>query len=97
MLGAAFGQIGQFPDLTANPGREQEERRLPNGKLQSEAILKANYEENLKDLEKLRKTAEGVEEEMRKTKGQVLSMKVMKELEEVEKLARRIRGRMARF
>lgn len=97
MLGAAFGQIGQFPDLPAQPGREQEERRLPNGKLQSEAILKANYDENLKDLEKLRKLAEGVEEEMKKSKGHVLSLKAMKELEEVEKAARRIRGRMARF
>ncbi len=86
----------QFPDVPAQRDQE-EEKRLPNGKLQSEAILKADYKANLKDLEKLRKTAEAVEEDLRKNQGRVLSLKAMKDLEEVEKIARRIRGRMKRF
>lgn len=97
MLVAAPAAALQFPEVPTPRGQEQEERRLPNGKLQSEAILKADYEKNLEDLEKLRKMAEGVEAEIRKTKGQVLSLKVMRDLEEVEKIARRIRGRMRRF
>lgn len=97
MLGLSTSVAGQFPDIPAQSSQQQEEKRLPNGKLQSEAILKADYEANLKDLEKLRKTAEGVEEELKKNKGQVLSIKAIKDLEEVEKIARRIRGRMKRF
>lgn len=86
-----------FPEVPTPRGQQQEERRLPNGKLQSEEILKADYEENLKDLERLRKTAEGIEEELRKNKGHVLSLKSMKDLDEIEKITRRIRGRMKRF
>lgn len=89
---------GQLPELPSPHGRQQEdEKRLPNGKLQSEEILKANYEENLKDLEKLRTTAETIEQELRKNKGHVLSLKSMRDLDEIDRLTRRIRGRMKRF
>jgi len=98
LFGLSASCAGQFPDVPGQSSQQrEEEKRLPNGKLQSEAILKADYEANLKDLGKLRKTAEGVEEELRKSKGHVLSLKAIKDLEEVEKIARRIRGRMKRF
>ncbi|MBI4891633.1 MAG: hypothetical protein HY821_13490 [Acidobacteria bacterium] len=86
----------QFPDQP-NPREKPEERRLPNGKLQSEAILKADYEANLKDLTSLRTRLNAVEEELKKTQGQVLSLKATKDLEEIEKTARRMRGRMTRY
>ncbi len=79
------------------PSDPEPERRLPDGKLQSEAILKSDYDENLKDLEKMRKLAETVESDLRKNDRHVLSLKALKDLDEIEKLSRRIRGRMRRY
>lgn len=94
MLAAAGA--AQLPDIT-NRREQAEEKRLPNGKLQSEVILKADHEANLKDLAGMRGKLEAIEDELKKSQGHVLSLKAMKDLEEVEKTARRIRGRMKRF
>ncbi len=88
--------LAQFPD-PASPRAQSEEKRLPNGKLQSEEILKADHEANLKDLDKMKKLVEGVATELTKNKGHVLSLQAVKDLEEVEKISRRVRGRMKRF
>ncbi len=72
-------------------------RRLPNGKSQAEEILKADYDENLKDLDKIRRLTEGVEADLRKNDRHVLSLKALKDLAEIEKLTRRVRGRMRRY
>jgi hypothetical protein len=86
----------QFPDASS-PHAQTEEKRLPNGKLQSEEILKADHEANLKDLDKMKKLVESVQADLTKNKGHVLSLQAVKDLEEVEKIARRVRGRMKRF
>jgi len=89
---------GQFPESQFPRGTgQEEEKRLPNGKLQSEEILKADYQANLKDLEKMKKLVEGVEADLTKSKGNVLSMQAIRNLEELEKMAKRVRGRMQRF
>lgn len=88
--------LAQPPD-TRRPSDPENDRRLPNGKLQSEEILKADYDENLKDLDKIRKLIEGVEADLRKNDRHVLSLKALKELEEIEKVSRRVRARMRRF
>lgn len=77
------------------PGRE-EPKRLPDGRLWSEAVIKANYESNVKDIERMRKILDSVQEEIEQTKGHVLSIKALKELEELERTARRVRDRMRR-
>lgn len=78
------------------PPEREEPKRLPDGRLWSEAVIKANHEANLKDLERMRNILDSVREELEKTKGHVLPIKALKDLEELEKLSRRVRGRMRR-
>lgn len=92
LLAATLG--AQFPQY---PAEDEAPKRLPNGKLQSDEILKADYQANLKDLEQLRRLNEAIGEELEKNKGLVLSMKCMKDLEEIEKTAKRMRTRMKRY
>ncbi|MFZ5928357.1 MAG: hypothetical protein ACOYX1_13015 [Acidobacteriota bacterium] len=77
------------------PGRE-EPKRLPDGRLWSEAVIKANHEANLKDLERMRKILDSVQEEIEKSKGHVLPLRSLKELEELERISKRVRDRMRR-
>ena len=84
---------------TPYPGRpgEEEQRKLPDGRLQSEAILKEDFKNNLQDLEQMRSLLGAVEDDLKKNDRHVLSLKALKNLEEVEKLSRRVRGRMKRY
>jgi hypothetical protein len=79
------------------PVPEEEEKRLPNGKLQSEELLKADHAANLRDMDQMKKLMEDVEADLKKNDRHVLSMKALKDLEEIEKLSRRVRSRMKRF
>lgn len=92
LLAAAAGA----QQLPLPPPSREEPKKLPDGRLWSEAVLKANYEANLKDLERMKKILEAVHEELEKSKGHVLSLKALKELEELERLSRRVRDRMRR-
>jgi ATP-dependent helicase/DNAse subunit B len=87
ILGFAFGQL---------PKRE-EGVRLPSGKLQSDEILKADHEKNLKDAAELLRMTEDLNIELEKKDPNVLSVAAVKKTEEIEKLAKRIRSRMKRF
>lgn len=77
--------------------REDDPVRLPNGKLQSEEILKDDYKKNLKDTQDLIELAESLKMSLEKNEQHVLSLADIKKTEDIEKLARRIRGRMRRF
>ncbi|MGJ5819822.1 hypothetical protein [Paludibaculum fermentans] len=90
----AFSLPAQFPQP---PGEDPEPKRLPNGKLQSEEILKADYKANLKDLAELRRLTDSIEEETKKNQGHVLALKTFKDLEEIEKIVKRMRTRMKRY
>ena len=71
--------------------------RLPNGTLQSDAILKVDHQASLKDAAQLQKLSLELTIELEKNDGHVLSMQTLKKLDEMEKLVKRIRGRMKRF
>ena len=71
--------------------------RLPNGKLQRDEILKQEYEQNLKDAQELLNIARSFEEDLEKDDRFVLSLSSLKKLDDMEKLTKRIRGRMKRF
>ena len=88
ILGFAFGQL---------PKREESAVRLPNGKLQSDEILKADHEKNLKDATELLKLTEDLKIELEKNDAHVLSVGAVKKTEEIEKIAKRIRQRMKRY
>lgn len=83
--------------LAGQPPREQEEVRLPSGKLQREEILKAEHEKSVKDAAEIVKLAEALKAELEKYDYHVLSLTSIKKTEEIERLARRIRGRLRRF
>lgn len=68
--------------------------RLPNGKLQSEAVMLAEYQKSLVDCRDLVKLAEDLKIEMEKNTQNVLSISAIKKTEEIEKIAKRIRSRM---
>jgi hypothetical protein len=73
------------------------EVRLPNGRLQRDAIVKADHARNLEDAEKLAKLAGDLKDELTNNTEFVLSVSSIKKTEEIEKLARSIRNRLKRY
>jgi len=71
--------------------------RTPDGRNRTEMILKADHEASLRDMDTIRKLAEDVKIDMEKNDRHILSVATLKKLEEIEKLSKRIRGRMKRF
>jgi hypothetical protein len=78
-------------------GTDPDDIRLPNGKKQQDEILKAEYEQNVKDAQELANIARTFEEDLEKDDRFVLSLSSLKKLDDMEKLTKRIRGRMKRF
>src|SRR5215471_9836040 len=76
------------------PPNPDEDTRLPNGKSQKNAIAKQNHEEALKDAEDLVQASETLRDEIKKAGSYVVPVSSVKKTEEIEKLARRIRGRL---
>ncbi|NWF85477.1 MAG: hypothetical protein HXY18_16810 [Bryobacteraceae bacterium] len=87
--------VAQRPFPT-RPG-EEEPKKMPDGRLQSEVILKEDHKKNLEDLGRIRTLVGSIEEDLKKNDRHVLSLKALKDLEEIEKLSRRIRQRMKRY
>ncbi len=71
--------------------------RLPNGKMQTDEILKDDYAKNLKDARDLTGLARGLEEDLEKNEAFVFSLTTLKKLDDMERLTKRIRSRMKRF
>jgi hypothetical protein len=90
LLGMAFAQRG-------GPGPSApQDTRLPNGKLQSEEILKSEHEASLKDAAELADLAEQLKIDLEKHDRFVVSMGTIKKTDDIEKLAKRIRSRLRR-
>ena len=71
--------------------------RGPDGKDRTQDLLKADLASNLKDLETIKRLSEEITMELKKHDRHVLSVGALKKLDEMEKLTKRIRGRMKRF
>ena len=84
------------PVIPPAPGHEPD-RRLPNGKSQNEEMVKADYEKSLKDAQHLVDLTQSLQADMQKETSHVLSLGDLKKLDEIEKTAKRIRGRLRRF
>jgi len=74
--------------------KPDEDAKLPNGKSQKDAIAKQNHESALKDASDLVEAAKTLEEELKNAGSYVVPVSSVKKTEEIEKLARRIRGRL---
>jgi hypothetical protein len=92
------GGPGQVPSLPDPNGDEKPgDIRLPNGKKQQDEILKADFEKNVKDARELTDLARSFEEDLEKNEAFVFSLSSLKKLDDMERLTKRIRGRMKRF
>jgi len=95
LLLAAFCSVA----LSQRGGRggveqEEPETRMPNGKSQKEEILKAEYQQNLKDAAELADLAEQLKADLEKNDRYILSVSTLKKTDEIEKLVKRIRTRL---
>ncbi len=76
--------------------RPEEDVKLPNGKSQRDEILKSDFEKSLQDAADLQKLAGALRLDLEKDTAFVVSLQTIKKTEEIEKLAKRIRGRLKR-
>jgi hypothetical protein len=99
ILSSTLGQTGQQPAeqngrRTPPDDEKDEDTRLPNGKSQKDAISKQAHEEALKEVESLIQLAEDLHSELKRNGDFVVAISSLKKTEEIEKLARRIRGKL---
>jgi hypothetical protein len=87
----------QGPPENPIPPETPPEVRLPNGKLQREEILKADYKKNLEDARALSKLAGQLATDLEKSDYNILSVGTLKKTEDIDRLAKRIRDRLKRF
>ncbi len=86
----------QPPQLPPPRDEKEEEVRLPNGKLQRDEMLKSEFEKSLQDAADLQRLANELRADLEKSTAFVVSFTTIKKTEEIEKIARRIRGRLKR-
>jgi len=99
ILSSRFGWTTQLPDdpnkrRTLPDPEKDEDTRLPNGKSQKDAISKEAHEEALKEVESLIQLAEDLRDELKHNGEFVVAVSSLKKTEEIEKLARKIRGKL---
>jgi hypothetical protein len=70
--------------------------RLPNGKLQRDEILKADYQKTLDDARALSKLTDELKRDLEKSDYNVLSVGTLKKIDDIDRLAKRIRDRLRR-
>lgn len=99
MLLAWTGQRGaglaQVPPGEQVPGEDRPGGRLKRSQI--EEILKADRAKSIEDAGQLVKLSEELKTELEKSDKSVLSVAAIRKAEEIEKLAKRIRGRLRRF
>jgi hypothetical protein len=76
------------------PPDPKEDQKLPNGKSRNDAIARKQHEEALKDADDLVAAARDLKEALERAGSYVVDVSTVKKTEEIEKLARRIRGRL---
>ncbi|MGH9398454.1 MAG: hypothetical protein ACRD18_16600 [Terriglobia bacterium] len=59
---------------------------------QKDAILKANFKSTQRDVEKLSKLVQALDQEMKKSNPNVLSVSIVQQADKIEKLARKIKN-----
>jgi hypothetical protein len=97
LAGSAFQpQGGGRGGRRGGGSNEEEEVTLPNGKSQRDEILKVEYQQNLKDAADLADLAQQLKLDLEKNDRYVVSMATIKKTDDIEKLAKRIRGRLRR-
>ena len=101
LLGSALALIlvlglawAQRPGETVPPDEHTGPRLKPS---QVAEILKADRAKSIEDAGRLMELSEELKRELEKNDKNVLSVAALKKAEEIEKIAKRIRGRLRRF
>jgi hypothetical protein len=94
-LGALLAQ--DLPLPSTFPPKEETDRKLPSGKSQTDEILKADYQRSLKDAADLVELSQALQKQLQDSDSHVLSLDSLKKTVEIEKLAKRLHGRLLRF
>ncbi len=76
------------------PPSQKGDVTLPNGKSQKDEILKAEYQQNLKDAAQLTELAQQLQQDLEKNDRFVFSISTLKKTDDIEKLVKKIRARM---
>lgn len=87
---AQLGPPRRHDDQAETPGK------LPNGKSQQDEILKADHAKDVADARELARLATELKDDVEKGDPFVLSVGELKKTDEIEKLVKRIRGRIRR-
>jgi hypothetical protein len=89
----AFALLGMAQHPPIAPPDDQ----FPNGKSRQEESLKLDHKKNLEDAAAMAKLAEEVSEDLEKDDRYVMSLKTLKKLDEIERLAKTVRGRLKKY
>lgn len=89
-----LAQIDRYPEERPFPKPDDEGPRLPNGKLQRDAILKHEHQRSLEDLREIHRLSGELIAELEEDTAFVLSLKSVKKLERLEKLSKDVRKRI---
>ena len=97
----AAAQPPDFPDEPPQenrrkpfPGHDEADPKLPNGKSQKDAIAQLQHEQALKAASDMIELAQQVKDELQKAGNYIVPVSTIKKTEEIEKLARKIRGKL---
>jgi hypothetical protein len=100
MIGSTLGNA-QLPDAQdqepkrRNPFPDNDpDPKMPNGKSQKDAIATQEHAQALKEAGQLIDLAQQLKDELEKAGNFVVPVATVKKTEDIEKLARRIRGRL---
>ncbi len=92
----SWAQVPEDLPRVEVPGQPSD-RKLPNGKSQREEMVKADYKSNLRDVAELARLSEELKDELDKSGSNTVSVKTLKKLDDIEKLAKNIRNRLRRY
>jgi len=92
----SIGQKSAPPSIPPLPPTDQpDDVRLPNGKKQIDEILKSDRDKSIDDVKQLIEAAQALQKDLeQKDSQQLLNLNDIHRTEEIEKLAKRIRGRI---
>ena len=80
----------------SSPTKDEPDVKLPNGKSQKDEIVRVDYERNLRDAGELARLAEEIKRDLEKGDRNLVSLRTLRQLDEVEKLTKDIRQRLRR-
>jgi hypothetical protein len=95
LIARGAGQDPSQDDRRLNiPKSPDEDTRLPNGKSQRDEIARQQHADALKDVDALVAAAEELRDELKHAGDYIVPVGSLRKTEEIEKLAKKIRGRL---